>query len=256
MTCDCESPHVVIASPPISVATAGLAHTLCSRRHASRSHRPRIPSSLLRGSGLLLDDSQCGPDDPIQPTDRFDHLIVFPSVSQLQRRGGNTAVCDLTPEENLMRSRITWIAVASGLVLIGIGLMRFSLSALQAPGSLETRFANEAKHSVIRRASSHGIPPRPADQKASREIGATHYGLECTICHGVDGHAQTAPGQWMYPRSTDLTSKEVQSYSDQELFWIIKNGIKFTGMPAFGKVETADNIWGLVNYVRTLPSRK
>jgi hypothetical protein len=37
---------------------------------------------------------------------------------------------------------------------------------------------------------------------------------------------------------------------------IIKNGIRFTGMPAFGKVETADNIWGLVNYVRTLPSTK
>jgi len=39
---------------------------------------------------------------------------------------------------------------------------------------------------------------------------------------------------------------------DQELFWIIKSGIRFKGMPAFGKVETADNIWGLVNYVRTL----
>jgi mono/diheme cytochrome c family protein len=60
----------------------------------------------------------------------------------------------------------------------------------------------------------------------------------------------------MYPRATDLASKEVQSHSDQELFWIIKNGIRFTGMPAFGKVKTADNIWGLVNYVRTLPGTK
>jgi hypothetical protein len=57
----------------------------------------------------------------------------------------------------------------------------------------------------------------------------------------------------MYPRAADLTTKQVQSYSDQELFWIIKNGIRFTGMPAFGKVETADNISGLVKYVRTLP---
>jgi mono/diheme cytochrome c family protein len=44
----------------------------------------------------------------------------------------------------------------------------------------------------------------------------------------------------------------VQSYSDQELFWIIQNGIRFTGMPAFGKVESGDDIWNLVNYVRTL----
>jgi mono/diheme cytochrome c family protein len=62
----------------------------------------------------------------------------------------------------------------------------------------------------------------------------------------------------MYPRAADLTSKQVQSYSDQELFWIINNGIRFTGMPGFGKLETLDHIWDLVNYVRTLPgdSRK
>jgi len=46
----------------------------------------------------------------------------------------------------------------------------------------------------------------------------------------------------MYPRASDLTSKQVQSYSDQELFWIIQNGIRFTGMPAFGDVETADHV--------------
>ena len=57
----------------------------------------------------------------------------------------------------------------------------------------------------------------------------------------------------MYPRASDLTSKRVQSYSDQELYWIIRNGIRFTGMPAFGEVEAPDHIWDLVNYVRTLP---
>jgi mono/diheme cytochrome c family protein len=155
-----------------------------------------------------------------------------------------------------MRSRIIWTMLASGVVLIGVGMMEFRLTALQEPGPLETRIVNQAKHFTIRRASSHGTPPRPVDIKASREAGATHYGLDCGICHGVDGHAQTAPGRWMYPRATDLTSKEVQSYSDPELFWIIKNGIRYTGMPAFGKVETPDNIWGLVNYVRTLPSTK
>jgi mono/diheme cytochrome c family protein len=153
-----------------------------------------------------------------------------------------------------MRSRIIWTMVASGVVLTGIGLMHFSFTALQEPGPLDTRIANLVKHSVIRLASRHGIPPRPVDKIASREVGATHYGLDCNICHGVDGHAQTAPGRWMYPRATDLTSEEVQTYSDQEMFWIIKNGIRFTGMPAFGKVETADNIWSLVNYVRALPS--
>jgi mono/diheme cytochrome c family protein len=155
-----------------------------------------------------------------------------------------------------MRLLIIWTMLAFGAVLIGIGLMHFSLTALQEPGPLETRITNQAKHIAIRRASIHGIPPRPEDTKASREAGATRYGLDCGVCHGVDGRAQTPSGRWMYPRAADLTSKEVQSYSDQELFWIIKNGITYTGMPAFGKMEKADNIWGLVYYVRTLRGPK
>lgn len=155
-----------------------------------------------------------------------------------------------------MRPRIIWTMLVSGAVLIGIGMMHFSLTALQQPGPLETRIANLAKHVVIRLASRHGIPAPPVNIRASIEAGGAHYGLDCGICHGVDGRSQTPSGQWMYPRAADLTSKRVQSYSDKELFWIIHNGIRFTGMPAFGKVETADHIWGLVNYVRTLPSAK
>ncbi len=152
-----------------------------------------------------------------------------------------------------MRSRIAGTILVLAVVLIVIALMRFNLTALQDPGPLETSVSNRAKRFFIRRASRQGIPPRPLDTKTSVENGGTHYGLDCSVCHADDGRAQRAPGQWMYPRAADLTSKQVQSYSDQELFWIIQNGIRFTGMPAFGKVETPDHIWDLVNYVRTLP---
>jgi mono/diheme cytochrome c family protein len=155
-----------------------------------------------------------------------------------------------------MRSRIKWTMLALGVVPIVIGVRHFSLTALPEPGPLETRITNLAKRLAIRRASRSGIPPRPIDTKASVETGGTHYGLDCGICHGADGSAQMPAGRWMYPRATDLTSKQVQSYSDEELFWIIENGIRFTGMPAFGKIETPDHIWGLVNYVRTLPDTK
>lgn len=55
------------------------------------------------------------------------------------------------------------------------------------------------------------------------------------MCHGPDGHTPTDSGRWMYPRASDLTSFPVQRYSDRELFWIVKNGIRLSGMPAFGK---------------------
>jgi len=151
-----------------------------------------------------------------------------------------------------MRSRITWTILVLVVLLIVFALLGFNLSALQAPGRFETLLSNRARHSLIHRASRQGIPPRPPDTKASRDSGSTLYTSTCGFCHGSDGRAQTPIGQWTYPRAADLTSPQVQSYSDQELFWIIKNGIRFTGMPAFGKVESEADIWSLVNYVRTL----
>jgi hypothetical protein len=141
-----------------------------------------------------------------------------------------------------MRSRVTRTMVVSGVVLIGIRLMHFSLTALQEPGALETRTANLAKHSVIRLASRHGIPPPPPRAR----VRSRRYTFRPGFAAYADGRAQTPSGQWMYPRATDLTSKRVRSYSDQEIFWIINNGIRFTGMPGFGKLETPDHIWGLV----------
>ena len=151
-----------------------------------------------------------------------------------------------------MRSRIEWTILVLGVVLILIALMRFNLSALPEPGRLETRFSDLAKRFFIQRARRHGVPPRPLDTKASVAAGLTDYGLDCSMCHDNDGQAQNPPGRWMYPRAADLTSNRVQSYSDEELFWIIQNGIRLTGMPAFGRAESADHIWDLVNYVRTL----
>ena len=153
-----------------------------------------------------------------------------------------------------MRSRTAWTILVLVVVLIAvaIALMRFNLSALQEPGRLETSVANWSTQLLIRRASRHGIPPRPQDTQASVRSGNTLYSSECGLCHGSDGRTPSPMGRWMYPRAADLTSEQVQRYSDQELFWIIQNGIRFTGMPAFGKVESGDHIWNLVDYVRTL----
>jgi len=159
-------------------------------------------------------------------------------------------------EEKQMRPRTIRIMVGSGVVLIGFGLLHFSLTSLDEPGFLETHVATAAKRALIRFASRHESPPPPVEAGGNVESGRTHYGLNCGICHGVDGRSQTPSGRWMYPRAADLTSNRVQSYSDQELFWIINNGIRFTGMPGFGKVETANDIWGLVRYVRTLPNTR
>lgn len=148
--------------------------------------------------------------------------------------------------------KIAWAILALVLLLSGIALLRFNLSAQPEPGPIETALANRAKRFFVHRASRHGIPSRPADLKASIDNGGAQYGLQCSICHGDDGRAQKEPGRSQYPRAADLTGRRVQSYSDQELYWIIQNGIRNTGMPSFSKAESPEQVWDLVNYVRTL----
>jgi hypothetical protein len=141
------------------------------------------------------------------------------------------------------------------LVLVGvIGAFQFDRSAITEPGRMETYLATEAKHFLVRRASRTAIPPA-ANLQASITGADILYGMECGACHGLNVPKEMNLGGWMYPRGADLTSPEVQRYSDRELFWIVKNGIRMSGMPAFGKGETDEHIWKLVQYLRTLPAK-
>jgi len=150
------------------------------------------------------------------------------------------------------------IAVAGVLILLVVlvasAASKFTLSAVPQPGRLETSLATRAKHYLVERNSRAGIPPPPADRQASIKEGDMLFGTDCSECHGDSGNNPTDAGRWMYPRAVDLTSHEAQSYSDRELFWIVKNGIRLSGMPAFGPVESDEHIWDLVAYVRTLPN--
>jgi len=130
------------------------------------------------------------------------------------------------------------------------------LDALQEPGWVETFLATRAKHILVARGSREPISPAPANIQASIEEGDRLYGTDCGGCHGLGGNKPTDAGRWMYPRAADLTSPDVQQYSDRELFWIVKNGIRLSGMPAFGRVESDEHIWNLVHYLRTLPEKK
>ena len=147
---------------------------------------------------------------------------------------------------------VVFISLALAAVVVIVGFTQIRLDALQKPSHLETVFATQVKHLLIRWSSRDGIPFAPSNLQASIEEGDKLYGIECGMCHGPDGHTATDTGRWMYPRASDLTSPAVQQYSDIELFWIIKNGIRLSGMPAFGRVESDEHIWNLAHYVRTL----
>ncbi len=149
------------------------------------------------------------------------------------------------------------ILVAIVVIIIAVAaycLSQFNLSALPNPGATETSMANWTKAWLIGRAVRQSPPP-PAP--ATRADASMAFSMECAQCHGQDGRMPTDIGGGMYPRASDLGSARVQRYSDAELFWIIKNGIRLSGMPAFGRVHSDTQIWNFVRYVRTLsPAKK
>jgi mono/diheme cytochrome c family protein len=84
--------------------------------------------------------------------------------------------------------------------------------------------------------------------------GFRHYHSMCVMCHGAPGRDPSEVGQGLNPQPPPLDADQVQTqYSDAELYWIIKHGVRMTGMPAFGPTHTEKDLWALVAFVRTLP---
>jgi len=148
------------------------------------------------------------------------------------------------------------LTVAIGIVLIilvgAYVVMHVNISALPEPGRFETSIATKVKDCYISRAARGSLPRAPTNDASSVSAGETLFGMGCATCHGRDGHQPTPIGKAMYPRVLDLGSPEVQKMSDREIFWVVKNGIRLSGMPAFAKIESDEQIWELAYYVRSL----
>ena len=84
--------------------------------------------------------------------------------------------------------------------------------------------------------------------------GMAHYADHCAICHANNGSGETMFGTTMYPRPPNLAGEDTQSMSDGELYYTIENGVRLSGMPAFGKgVNDDEDSWKLVAFLRHLP---
>lgn len=159
----------------------------------------------------------------------------------------------------ILKTALAWVG-ALALVAIAVGAFLFlrwagdGFSARPSPGALETRLARAfrlwAVPRVIRRLGNP-IAVTPA----TLEEGAAHWADHCALCHGNDGKGQTEMGKRLYPRPPDMTQSATQTLSDGELYHAIQNGIRLSGMPAWGEPGVDDaTTWGLVAFIRHLPS--
>ena len=98
-----------------------------------------------------------------------------------------------------------------------------------------------------------GIDPPQLKSRQLILLGAGHFHSECASCHGAPGFPPGVAAQQMLPLPPDLGDASTQ-WRDRELFWIIKNGLKYTGMPAWPSLERDDEVWAVVAFLKELPS--
>jgi mono/diheme cytochrome c family protein len=151
---------------------------------------------------------------------------------------------------------ILWLlAIVGAIAVLGAAsLARHGINAKIAPGRTETVVARRLRSMAIPRASRDERNPVAASADALDE-GMEHFADHCAICHGNDGSGDTEMGRGMYPRVPDMRQAATQNLSDGELFYIIQNGVRLTGMPAWGggsEHDATDN-WRLVHFIRHLP---
>ena len=88
------------------------------------------------------------------------------------------------------------------------------------------------------------------------ETGFKNYHEMCRLCHGAPGYSRTEIAKGLYPGPPDLTKRDEERLSDAKVYWVIKNGIKMTGMPAFGPTHSEDELLGIVAFLKRLPNLK
>jgi mono/diheme cytochrome c family protein len=147
--------------------------------------------------------------------------------------------------------------IAVGVIVIGVVvalILRHGLSARSEPTLIETAIARGVRHLAVPSSMRDAPNPVPLSSGVLAEARA-HWADHCATCHANDGSGHTEIGRGLYPKAPDMRQPRTQELTDGELFSIIKNGVRLTGMPAWGDPaghDDADN-WKLVHFIRHLP---
>ena len=161
------------------------------------------------------------------------------------------------------RGAITAVRVVLALfavVIVAVGLTVYSivgrgLSAREEPSRAEALLARGMRRLATPASVRAQANPVPASDEVLDEA-LRHYADHCASCHGSNGAGDTAIGRGLYPKAPDMRADPTQSLTDGELFSIIENGIRLTGMPAWGDGTPGGerDSWGLVHFIRRLPA--
>jgi mono/diheme cytochrome c family protein len=147
---------------------------------------------------------------------------------------------------------LTVIALATtGLVVVFFGLYDV---AATTPQSAPARWILEEAMESSVKARAAEIEAPPLDDLEQLRLGHHEYEEMCVMCHAAPGVRASSLAKGLEPAPPELhEAEEAEEWSAAETFWIVKNGIRMTGMPAFGPTHDDETIWAIVAFLRKLP---
>lgn len=143
---------------------------------------------------------------------------------------------------------LTLAVCALGLAAAGYAFLRTHTFGAERPGAFESFFARRALRISIpdsAKAARNPLAVTPEMLAGARD----RFARDCAFCHANNGAGKTAASGGMYPPPPDL--RREADLTDGEMFFVINNGVRYTGMPHWKEPE--DRIWRLVSFIRYLP---
>jgi mono/diheme cytochrome c family protein len=151
---------------------------------------------------------------------------------------------------------LTTLTIAVAVALLGIVGYAYSglhdVSASSSHSGFVDWLLSTTSHASIERRASEIEVPELADESLVL-AGINDFNSMCAGCHGAPGKDPEAMGQGLNPPAPDL-AEEAAELTPAELFWVTKNGIRMTGMPAWGATHDDDAIWPVVAFMTKLPA--
>ena len=144
------------------------------------------------------------------------------------------------------------VVLGTLVVLLVVSSGMVSTSALWDAGAMDNFLGYASQRSIAHHAKD--VPNPFRDDKAALAVGLDHYKENCLDCHAAPGLPSSEFAKGLNPPAPKLMTDRIQKMSDGELFWVVSNGIRMTGMPAFSPTHEEDEIWKMVAFVRHLGS--
>lgn len=148
------------------------------------------------------------------------------------------------------------LLMAGGLILGLIAYVRIhGFSARAEPSAAEAFLARKVRSLAVPSKAREAMNPIPASPEVLSQA-MEHFADHCAGCHANDGSGNTMIGKNLSPKAPDMRLAATQSLTDGEIYYVIHNGIRFTGMPAFGEDKAGkpdEDSWKLVHFIRHLP---